>query len=141
MAFSDAASPVRLAVNACHGPSSGVMTQTRNHGSIPRTPNTATSIPHVRNHLRALCCIVASVSALMMALSMLVIDSNSARPRIISTEEMSTFHCPFERPYAGELYYKHWTGQNVKGVFYDAFSSKPDQESPSCLLSRHLLCF
>ncbi len=83
MALRAAGSPVRLAVKASQGPRPGVMTQTMSQGSTPRTPKTAIRIPQVRNHLRARACMPCRTSALMMALSMLVIDSKRASPRTI----------------------------------------------------------
>jgi hypothetical protein len=83
MAFCAAGSSVNVAVSACQGLSPGAMTQTISHGNKPRTPKTAIAIPQVRNQRRALACMVASTSALMMALSMLVMDSNTAKPRMV----------------------------------------------------------
>jgi hypothetical protein len=64
------------------------MTQTISHGNRPLTPKTAMRMPHVRNHRRAFVCMVARTSALMIALSMLVIDSKTARPRMVKTAEV-----------------------------------------------------
>ena len=88
MALRAAGSPVRLAVKASQGPRPGVMTQTMSQGRTPRTTKTAIRIPQVRNHLRARVCMPCRTSALMMALSMLVIDSKRASPRTMRMAEV-----------------------------------------------------
>ena len=85
MAFCAAGFSVKVAVRALKGLRPGVMTHTISQGRIPLTPKTAIRMPQVRNHRLAFGCIVARTSALMMALSMLVIDSKTARPAIVNT--------------------------------------------------------
>jgi hypothetical protein len=64
------------------------MTQTISQGRTPRTTKTAIKIPHVRNHLRARDCMPCKTSALMIALSMLVIDSKRTSPRTMRRADM-----------------------------------------------------
>ena len=78
---------MRVAVKASQGPKPGTTTHTMIQGSTPRRMNTANRIPQVRNHLRALACMVGRTSALMMALSMLVTVSKRARPRTMRMVE------------------------------------------------------
>ena len=77
-----------VAVKAPHGPSEGFVAQTIRSGSSPRTTKTAMTIPQVRNHFLALGFMVWRTSALMMALSTLLMISKRLRPstaRIIDT--------------------------------------------------------
>jgi hypothetical protein len=76
-----------VAVNAPAGPSDGVDNQTISQGSKPRIAKTANTSPHKRNQRFARLLIIESTSALIMALSMLVIVSNNMRPVIIRTIE------------------------------------------------------
>ena len=81
-------SPESVAVNAPTGPSDGVEIQTISQGRRPRTATTANSSPQTRNQRFARSLMVESTSALMIALSMLVIVSNMQRPAITSTMEI-----------------------------------------------------
>ena len=77
----------KVAVRAPTGPSDGVESQTISHGSRPRTAKTANSSPQIRNQRFARSLMVERTSALMMALSMLVIVSNRTRPDTIRMME------------------------------------------------------
>src|SRR6185436_6297255 len=55
--------PDQVAMKACQGPKLGLKAQTIAHGKIPRTTNTAKSIPQKRNHLRARAPMVPNTSA------------------------------------------------------------------------------
>src|SRR5450759_1138424 len=74
-------------VNAPTGPRVGFVAHTMSHGSIPLTTKTANSNPYERNHFLARSDIVERTSALITALSMLLIVSNSIRPTTISIIE------------------------------------------------------
>src|SRR5512137_290512 len=76
-----------VAVNAPMGPSDEVDIQTISQGNNPRTAKTAINNPQVKNQRFARSPIVESTSALIMALSMLVIISNKTRPVIIRRME------------------------------------------------------
>jgi hypothetical protein len=76
-----------VAVNAPIGPREEVDNQTISQGSNPRIAKTAMSNPQVKNQRFALSPIVESTSALIIALSMLVIVSNKTRPAMIRRME------------------------------------------------------
>ena len=76
-----------VAVNAPMGPRDEVDIQTISQGNNPRIAKTAINNPQVKNQRFALSPIVESTSALIMALSMLVIISNKTRPVIIRRME------------------------------------------------------
>jgi hypothetical protein len=76
-----------VAVNAPIGPREVVDIQTISQGSNPRIAKTAINNPHVKNQRLALAPMVESTSALIMALSILVIVSNKTRPAMIRRME------------------------------------------------------
>jgi hypothetical protein len=76
-----------VAVNASIGPREGVDIHTISQGSNPRIAKTAINNPQVKNQRLALSPMVESTSALIMALSMLVIVSNKTRPAMIRRME------------------------------------------------------
>jgi len=76
-----------VAGNAPVGLSEGVDNQTISQGSNPRIAKTANNNPQIKNLRFARSPMDESTSALMMALSMLVIVSNKTRPAIIRVTE------------------------------------------------------
>jgi hypothetical protein len=76
-----------VAVKAPIGPREEVDNQTISQGSNPLIAKTAINNPQVKNQRLALSPIVESTSALIMALSTLVIVSNKTRPAMIRMME------------------------------------------------------
>jgi hypothetical protein len=70
-------------VRAPIGPRDGVDIQTISHGSAPLITKTANNNPQRRNQRRAFWDMVESTSALIMALSILVMVSNRQSPAMI----------------------------------------------------------
>src|SRR3989338_3002739 len=106
IASATAGSLLKVANNASIGPSVGLTAQTIAHGKRPRTTNTAKRIPQIKNHRRAFSPIVERTSALMIALSILLIASNKQSPatmRIIEKISMEVnkhqrlINIPFRR--------------------------------------------
>ena len=87
MAAMTSGSLEKVAVRAPTGPSGGVESQTISHGRRPRTAKTAKSRPQIRNQRFARSLMVERTSALMMALSMLVIVSKRTRPAMMRMME------------------------------------------------------
>ena len=87
IAATTAGSLENVAVSAPMGPRDGVDIQTISHGSAPRITKTANNSPQMRNQRRAFCDIVERTSALIMALSMLVMVSNRQSPAMIRSME------------------------------------------------------
>ena len=83
MAAMTSGSLEKVAVKAPTGPRDGVESQTISQGRRPRTANTAKISPQTRNHRRVRSLIVESTSALMIALSMLVMVSKRQRPAMM----------------------------------------------------------
>ena len=83
MAAATLGSLLKVEVKAPTSPNSGEVAQTISQGRSPLTANTAIINPHNKNHRLAFSFIVRRTSALMMALSMLVIVSNTKSPPII----------------------------------------------------------
>src|SRR4030066_931315 len=81
---------LKEAVNAPTGPSEGFTIQTMNQGKRPLTRNTEESIPQNKNHRRAFCCMVDKTSALIIALSILLIVSNNTNPATIKLIEIKS---------------------------------------------------
>jgi hypothetical protein len=81
---------LKVAKKAPTGPSPGVAVHTIAQGSTPRITKTANRSPHRRNHLRYFPSIVESTSALMIALSMLLIVSKRLKPATINRREMTS---------------------------------------------------
>ena len=77
-------SPLNVAVRLPMGPRAGFAAHTMSHGRTPLIRKTAINIPHRRNHLLAFFDIVDKTSALIMALSMLIMTSKSARPAMVN---------------------------------------------------------
>src|SRR3989344_2761548 len=75
------------AVNDPTKPRLGLLTHTMSHGNKPLTRNTAIRMPQRRNHRCPLGDMVLSTSALMIALSTLMMISNNASPRMINAME------------------------------------------------------
>ncbi len=73
----------KAAVNTSIMPIPGFASQTMTRGKRPLTTNTAKKNPHRRNHRCAFLLIPPRTSALIMALSILVIISKRERPRIV----------------------------------------------------------
>ena len=90
-------SPENVAVSAPTGPRDGADIQTISHGSTPRIAKTANRRPQTRNQRRAFSDIVERTSALIMALSMLVMVSNRQSPAMIRRMERISM----ERNYVG----------------------------------------
>ena len=91
MAVATLGSLLKVEVKAPIRPNSGEVAQTISQGRSPLTANTAIINPQSKNHFLALGFIVWRTSALMMALSMLVIVSNTkSPPTIIKIDIMST---------------------------------------------------
>jgi hypothetical protein len=76
-----------VAVNAPRGLSEGVDNQTISQGNSPRIAKTANNNPQIKNHRFARSLMVESTSALMMALSMLVMVSNKISPAMMRIME------------------------------------------------------
>lgn len=64
-------------------PSDGVVAQIISQGRSPLMRKTAISMPQMRNHLLAFGLIVPRTSALMTALSTLLMTSNKTRPTMV----------------------------------------------------------
>lgn len=73
----------KVAVKAPTGPKEGDTAQTMAQGKSPLTTKTATSIPQIKNHLRACWPMVDKTWALIMALSTDETVSKSTRPATI----------------------------------------------------------
>src|SRR5208337_4365387 len=86
-----------VAVSAPTGPRDGADIQTITHGSTPPITKTANRILQTRNQRRPLSDIVERTSALIMALSMLVMVSNRQSPAMIRRMERISM----ERNYVG----------------------------------------
>ena len=71
---------LKVLLHAPIGPREGFAAHKIPHGRRPRTRKTDRRIPHKRNHFLAFCPIVDKMSALMIALSILAIDSKMNRP-------------------------------------------------------------
>src|SRR5512146_1554998 len=78
---------LNVLISAPHGPKEGVVTHTISQGRTPLMMKTAKSKPQNRNHLRARAPMVERTSALMMALSMLLMVSKRQRPATMSRAE------------------------------------------------------
>ena len=76
-----------VAVSAPIGPSEGVAIQMISQGRSPRMTKTAKKSPQVRNQRLAQCAMVVSTSALMMALSMLLMVSKRQSPAMVRIAE------------------------------------------------------
>ncbi len=83
MAAITAGSFENVAVSAPIGPSEGVVIQMISQGRSPLMTKTAKKSPHVRNHRRAHAAMVERTSALMMALSMLLMVSKRQSPAMV----------------------------------------------------------
>src|SRR3989338_10409793 len=81
--FATFGSELNDAVKEPKKPNEGLEAHRITHGSNPLTRKTAIKIPQSRNHLLAFLDIVERTSALMMALSTLMIISNKTSPKII----------------------------------------------------------
>lgn len=80
IAFATLGSLLKVETNAPRRPSFGDVNQTISQGKSPLTANTAMIKPQRRNQRRAFSFIVRKTSALIMALSMLVIVSKTKSP-------------------------------------------------------------
>ncbi len=78
-----AGSELKVAINEPRNPSAGVVAQIISHGRNPLMMNTAISMPQMRNHLLAFGRIVPRTSALMTALSMLLMISKRQSPIMV----------------------------------------------------------
>lgn len=74
---------LKVAINDPIGPRDGVAAQTITQGRRPRITNTAKKSPQTRNHRLAFFPIVESTSALMMALSTLLMTSKRQSPATV----------------------------------------------------------
>ena len=83
-AFTTNGSLEKVVASAPKGPIPGTENQTIIHGRKPRTTKTAKISPQIRNHRRARCFMPDNTAALMIALSMLEMDSKMVRPRIVN---------------------------------------------------------
>gem|GEM_PF-1352063 len=81
-----------MAVNDQINQSSGAVAQTISQGKNHLTTNTAISIPHIRNHLLYFLLIVDSISALIIALSILEIISNNHNQKITTKIETQSIN-------------------------------------------------
>jgi hypothetical protein len=79
-----------VAVKAPIGLNEGVDNHTMSQGSSPRIAKTANKRPQIKNQRRARSPMVESTSALIMALSMLVMVSNKTRPAMIRIMEIKS---------------------------------------------------
>ena len=77
----------KAAVSVPEIPNFGFVANNIKKGRRPLTKKTEVRIPHVKNHFLALLLIPPSTSALMMALSILVMISKIARPKMIKILE------------------------------------------------------
>src|SRR3989338_2499364 len=87
--FATFGSELKEAVKEPKNPSDGLLIHKIVQGNSPLTKKTAIKMPHSRNHLLAFLDIVPRTSALIIALSTLIITSNKARPvtmRIIENQ-------------------------------------------------------
>ena len=85
--FAISGSELNEDVKASIGPKLGLFAHNISQGSKPLTRKTAIKMPHIKNHLLALLDIVPRTSALMIALSTLIIISKRANPKTINNRE------------------------------------------------------
>ncbi len=87
IACATAGSELNVAVSAPRSPSAGFVSQRMRSGRSPRARKTAMSNPHRQNQRLAFAETVPRTSALMTALSMLLMVSKRLNPTIVSMLE------------------------------------------------------